>query len=86
MKCYMCGTLVDHENVCPHCGSDLKIYRTILASSNTLYNTGLEQAQVRDLSGAIVSLKKSLKYNNTIPRREISWDWYILSWARLSWR
>ena len=63
MKCYMCGTLVDHENVCPHCGSDLKIYRTILASSNTLYNTGLEQAQVRDLSGAIVSLKKSLKYN-----------------------
>ncbi len=63
MKCYMCGTLVDQEKVCPYCGSDLKIYRVILASSNLLYNTGLEQAQVRDLSGAIVSLKKSLKYN-----------------------
>lgn len=63
MKCYMCGTLVDQEKVCPRCGSDLKIYRVILASSNLLYNTGLEQAQVRDLSGAIVSLKKSLKYN-----------------------
>ena len=63
MKCYMCGTLVDQEKVCPHCGSDLKIYRVILASSNLLYNTGLEQAQVCDLSGAIVSLKKSLKYN-----------------------
>ena len=63
MKCYMCGTLVDQEKVCPHCGSDLKIYRVILASSNLLYKTGLEQAQVRDLSGAIVSLKKSLKYN-----------------------
>lgn len=63
MKCYMCGTLVDQEKVCPHCGSDLKIYRVILASSNLLYNTGLEQAQMRDLSGAIVSLKKSLKYN-----------------------
>ena len=63
MKCYMCGTLVDQEKVCPHCGSNLKIYRVILASSNLLYNTGLEQAQVRDLSGAIVSLKKSLKYN-----------------------
>lgn len=63
MKCYMCGTLVDQEKVCPHCGSDLKIYRVILASSNLLYNTGLVQAQVRDLSGAIVSLKKSLKYN-----------------------
>ena len=63
MKCYMCGTLVDQEKVCPHCGSDLKIYRVILASSNLLYNTGLEQAQVRDLSAAIVSLKKSLKYN-----------------------
>ena len=63
MKCYMCGTLVDQEKVCPHCGSDLKIYRVILASSNLLYNRGLEQAQVRDLSGAIVSLKKSLKCN-----------------------
>ena len=63
MKCYMCGTIVEQEKVCPHCGSDLKIYRVILASSNLLYNTGLEQAQVRDLSGAIVSLKKSLKYN-----------------------
>ena len=58
MKCYMRGTLVDQEEVCPHCGSDLKIYRVILASSNLFVQYRLEQAQVRDLSGAIVSLKK----------------------------
>ena len=80
MKCYMCGTLVDQEKVCPHCGSDLKIYRVILASSNLLYNTGLEQAQVRDLSGAIVSLKKSLKYNkyNTKARNLLGLVYFVL--------
>lgn len=31
--------------------------------SNAYYNLGLEQAGVRNLSGAIVSLKNSLKFN-----------------------
>lgn len=63
MRCFRCGTIVDTEDVCPHCGSDIKTYRLILASSDLLYNRGLEQAQVRDLSGAIVSLKEALNYN-----------------------
>jgi len=49
--------------VCPNCGEDITIYRRIIWISNTHYNEGLERARVRDLSGAIESLTKSLKYN-----------------------
>lgn len=35
--------------------------KTIYYASNSYYNLGLEQARVRDLSGAAVSLKKSLR-------------------------
>lgn len=63
MKCYRCGTIVDIENVCPHCGSNIKAYRDILITSEILYNQGLKQAQVRDLSGAIDSLRQALQYN-----------------------
>lgn len=55
--------VVDGEDVCPHCGGSIKTYRRILACSEVLYNKGLEQAQVRDLSGAIPNLKESLRYN-----------------------
>ena len=35
----------------------------VIEQSNHWYNDGLEKAEVRDLSGAVVSLKKSLEYN-----------------------
>ena len=35
----------------------------ILYQSNYWYNDGLRKAQIRDLSGAILSLRKSLQYN-----------------------
>jgi len=38
-------------------------YKKILKTSNSLYNDGLEKAKVRDLSGAVNSLRLSLKYN-----------------------
>ena len=63
MECFRCGTIVDNENVCPHCGANIKTYRKILSTSNMLYNRGLEMAQIRDLSGAIVNLKEALRYN-----------------------
>jgi Tfp pilus assembly protein PilF len=34
-----------------------------MAASNRLYNDGLEKAGVRDLSGAMISLRQSLKFN-----------------------
>lgn len=40
-----------------------RTYRKIISTSNLLYNRGLEQAEVRDLSGAIATLKEALRYN-----------------------
>lgn len=63
MECFRCGTIVDNEDVCPHCGANIKTYRKILSTSNLLYNRGLEMAQIRDLTGAISNLKEALRYN-----------------------
>lgn len=41
----------------------MDLYTKILRTSNYYYNEGLARANVRDLSGAIESLNKSLRYN-----------------------
>ncbi len=63
MKCIYCGATAQSEEYCRICGADLTIPRRIIRISNLLYNQGLEKAQVRDLSGAITCLKRSLKFN-----------------------
>ncbi len=63
MKCIYCGATVQSEEYCRICGADLTLPRRIIRISNLLYNQGLEKAQVRDLSGAISCLKRSLKFN-----------------------
>lgn len=63
MKCYVCGNRLGKEEFCKSCGTDVRLYRHIMCMSNKLYNEGLEKANVRDLSGAIISLNESLKYN-----------------------
>jgi len=63
MKCYNCGAQLDHSTNCPGCGANMKIYKKIVMASNAYYNVGLEKANVRDLSGAIDSLKMSLRFN-----------------------
>lgn len=64
MNCPKCNGRVSIQNEqCPFCGMDLMIYRKIFKLSNAYYNDGLKKAQVRDLSGAIVALKKSLELN-----------------------
>ena len=63
MECYKCGAVLGPEDACPHCGADVKMYKKLVATSNHLYNIGLERAKVRDLSGAIDALKGSLQYN-----------------------
>ncbi len=63
MKCIYCGAIVHSEEYCRICGADLTLPRRIVRISNLLYNQGLEKAQVRDLSGAISCLKRSLKFN-----------------------
>lgn len=63
MECYNCGAELTKDFYCQNCGADVRIYKKIIQASNGLYNDGLERAQVRDLSGAIVSLKKCLQFN-----------------------
>ena len=61
MLCYKCGESVGKEDFCSTCNADLSIFQRAVRISNEYYNDGLRKANVRNLSGAIVSLKKSLK-------------------------
>ena len=63
MECPKCGARLSEKDFCTGCGEEVGIYKKIMKISNTYYNDGLEKARVRDLSGAIESLKRSLKYN-----------------------
>lgn len=63
MYCYNCGCLLTENDFCTNCGAEVKVYKKIIAASNRFYNNGLEKAGVRDLSGAIESLKQCLKLN-----------------------
>ena len=63
MKCIYCGTPLSSIDYCSGCGADVTILKRIQRISNLLYNEGLDKASVRDLSGAITCLKRSLKFN-----------------------
>ena len=63
MNCYNCGALLTENDFCTSCGADVRHYKKIIGLSNMYYNDGLEKANVRDLSGAIRSLRECLKLN-----------------------
>lgn len=63
MECYNCGAKLGKEDNCPNCGTNVRIYKKIIMASNAYYNDALEKAGVRNLSGAIESLKASLRFN-----------------------
>lgn len=72
MICYRCGCRLSEKDFCTGCGADVGLYKRILMMSNRFYNDGLEKASVRDLSGAIQSLRQSLKFNkNNIDARNL---------------
>ena len=72
MICYNCGCRLSEKNVCTGCGADVTLYKKIMFASNRFYNEGLDKASVRDLSGAITSLRESLKLNkNNIEARNL---------------
>lgn len=62
MICYRCGHEAGWEDHCPTCQADLRIFKRVVRISNSYYNDGLQKAQVRNLSGAIISLRQSLKF------------------------
>ena len=63
MICMNCGAAAGNEERCPSCGSNLKLQKKACRISAQYYNQGLDKAQIRDLSGAIDLLRRSLKYN-----------------------
>ena len=64
MKCPKCGhEMMKRRKRCEICGQDLSMYERLQRISNSFYNKGLERAKVRDLTGAIEMLKKSLEMN-----------------------
>lgn len=63
MKCFNCGADLKDSEYCSQCGADVKLYSKMLKLSNAYYNEGLEKAKVRDLSGAVLALRESLKIN-----------------------
>ncbi len=64
MNCPKCGhEIVRWRKRCEVCGQDISMYERLMRISNAFYNRGLECAKVRDLSGAIDMLKKSLEIN-----------------------
>lgn len=72
MECYNCGCRLSEKDFCTNCGADVGTYKKIICFSNYFYNDGLEKANVRDLSGAINSLRQSLKFNkNHIDARNL---------------
>ena len=72
MICYNCGCALSEHNFCTNCGVDVSIYKKVLKISNNFYNEGLEKAAVRDLTGAIQSLRQSLKFNkNNVEARNL---------------
>lgn len=64
MKCPRCdANLADDTEVCNFCGQGLGMVHYAVRMSNAYYNMGLEKARVRDLSGAVLVLKKGLEFN-----------------------
>lgn len=72
MYCFNCGCLLAEYDYCTNCGTDVGMYKKIMYASNHFYNEGLQKANVRDLSGAAVSLRQSIKFNkNNIEARNL---------------
>lgn len=72
MICYNCGCALSEHDFCTNCGVDVSIYKKVLKISNNFYNEGLEKAGVRDLTGAIQSLRQSLRFNkNNVEARNL---------------
>ena len=79
MICPNCNVnMSDKRKRCERCGTDVTIYKKVLRASNLYYNNGLAKVKVRDLSGAIIALRKSLDLNklNTNARNLLGLVYY----------
>ena len=63
MICYRCNAQVEDGNKCPRCGENLSILVKAHKLSKAYYDEALKMAKVRNLSGAVAGLRKSLKFD-----------------------
>ncbi len=63
MYCFNCGCRLTEHDFCTSCGTDVARYKKIMYLANMYYNDGLAKAKIRDLTGAVTSLRQSLKFN-----------------------
>ena len=63
MICLKCGALLTKQDVCLKCGTDVVLYKKIMATSDHMYNRALYLAKKRDLTGAKNYLRQSLMLN-----------------------
>lgn len=63
MRCIRCQTELTESPFCPGCGCDVTVQKRSWLVSDMYYNHGLEKAEIRDLSGAVDLLVRSLKFN-----------------------
>ena len=63
MRCFKCNCLLSDNDFCQKCGEDVRVYKKCALISESYYNAGLAKAKVRDLTGAVESLKISLMIN-----------------------
>lgn len=83
MNCYNCGAELTEHDFCTNCGADVARYKKVVSVSNFYYNDGLEKANVRDLSGAVVSLTECLKLNKmNIEARNLLGLVYFKEWVK----
>ncbi len=62
-KCLYCGEPVSQNGYCTGCKMNQEFLRKAFNTSNYHYNIALDRVKMRDLSGALDSLKMSLRYN-----------------------
>ena len=63
MKCPNCNYALEDSDICPNCEIDTVLLSKTTLASARLYNKSIQQIKVKDLSGAIDSLLKSIKFN-----------------------
>ncbi|MBQ7679145.1 MAG: tetratricopeptide repeat protein [Butyrivibrio sp.] len=72
MQCYRCGAELTASDYCPSCGTNVRIQKRLQSLSARCYNEGLEKARVRNMTGAVESLRQSLKLDkNNIDARNL---------------
>lgn len=70
--CPKCGDTLNNDDYCNNCDLSVDIYEKVKNLSKLLYNQGLQKARIRDLSGAISLLQRSVKFDkNNIEARNL---------------